>query len=196
MVLTAATILFILFWIHQYFQLGVPDDALFFLRRKLSSWVHALNPSSVQLILGLLYLPIIGSFFMRTCCDDGMSNKPSTDEILAEYGRVGGRKHSMNSFNSQTRLGRSSSSWEFSTIWCNHRNLLDKYEPKWNESVLRTLLVEKTARFFQKVWTNWTLISADSQILRRPQLLLEKENSLIPLSRALNISNFTFICLK
>ncbi|CBY35381.1 unnamed protein product [Oikopleura dioica] len=96
MVLTAATILFIIFWIHQYFQLGVPDDALFFLR--------------TQLILGLLYLPIIGAFFMRTCCDDGMSNKPSTEEILAEYGRVGGRKHSMDSFSSRTKLTRSSSS--------------------------------------------------------------------------------------
>ena len=32
MALTAATILFILFWIHQFFQLGVPDDAYFYMQ--------------------------------------------------------------------------------------------------------------------------------------------------------------------
>ena len=108
--MTAATVLFILFWIHQYFQLGVPDEALVFLRSKLNRLITDVTRYLVQLIFGLLYLPIMGSFFMRTCCDDDISNKPSTEEILAEYGRVGGRKHSRDSFNSQTRLTRSSSS--------------------------------------------------------------------------------------
>ena len=36
MLLTAATILFILFWVHQHFQLGVPDEALIFLRCKIN----------------------------------------------------------------------------------------------------------------------------------------------------------------
>ncbi|CAG5107844.1 Oidioi.mRNA.OKI2018_I69.chr1.g3513.t1.cds [Oikopleura dioica] len=102
MALTAATILFILFWIHQFFQLGVPDDAYSYMQ--------------LQFIIGLLYLPILGSYYLRTCFDDGVSNRPSAEEILAEYGNTGGRKFSMQSnhsrssgTNSRTKLKRSSS---------------------------------------------------------------------------------------